>query len=275
MAAAMTKDWIQNQCKKYQQYRTPTLNDRLYLQNQGFSIIENLEEYTEVKTVYLECNCIESLSGLQLMTKLRNLVLHKNNIGAIEHLDNLKMLDSLDLSDNMLTKLENLACCPILTSLNVSNNHLKTSESIDHLKKCINLKVLDLSKNNLEDGEHLLEVLKSLPSLSCLYLSGNPCLREIPNYRKTVISSLPGLKHLDHTPVFWSERIYADAWAKDGDKGIEAARDVVHNNIRENERLQFEGMRRLREQAVQERMTSIETPLLQFDDEELNPKPLI
>jgi hypothetical protein len=34
-------------------------------------------------------------------------------------------------------------------------------------------------------------------------------------------------------------------------------------------------MRKLREQAVQERMVSIETPLLQFDDDELNPKPFI
>lgn len=42
----MTKDWIQDQCKKYKQYQMPSLNDRLYLQNQGFSIIENLEEYT-------------------------------------------------------------------------------------------------------------------------------------------------------------------------------------------------------------------------------------
>jgi hypothetical protein len=46
MAAIMTKEWIQDQCKKYQQYQTPILNDRLYLQNQGFSVIENLEEYT-------------------------------------------------------------------------------------------------------------------------------------------------------------------------------------------------------------------------------------
>ena len=52
MASIITKEWIQEQCKKYQQYRTPSLNDRLYLQNQGFSLIENLEEYT-VRLVYM------------------------------------------------------------------------------------------------------------------------------------------------------------------------------------------------------------------------------
>lgn len=46
MAAIMSKVWLQEQCKKYKQYHSPHLNDKLYLQNQGFSAIENLEEYT-------------------------------------------------------------------------------------------------------------------------------------------------------------------------------------------------------------------------------------
>lgn len=29
---------------------------------------------------------------------------------------------------------------------------------------------------------------------------------------QTLISMLPGLKHLDHSPVFWTEQIYANAW---------------------------------------------------------------
>jgi len=47
--------------------------------------------------------------------------------------------------------------------------------------------MLDLSKNKLEDGEQLIEVLKAMPLLSCLYLSGNPCIKSIPNYRKVMI----------------------------------------------------------------------------------------
>lgn len=58
---------------------------------------------------------------------------------------------------------------------------------LNHFKKRARfVRVLDLSKNKLEDGEHLLEVLKTLPLLSCLYLSGNPCLCNIPNYRKVL-----------------------------------------------------------------------------------------
>lgn len=265
----MSKVWLQEQCKKYKQYHSPHLNDKLYLQNQGFSAIENLEEYTEVKIAYLECNCIESLTGLQHMTKLRTLVAHKNNIKKIEHLNDLKMLDSIDLSDNALAKLENLSCCPKLTSLNVANNHLKTNESIHHLKECNNIRVLDLSHNKLEDGEYVLEVLKTLPFLSCLYLSGNPCVRSISNYRRTLISMLPGLKHLDHSPVFWTEQIYANAWANGGDEAVELAREEVSKTIKEMERTQFEGMRMLQAQAVKERLVPIDATLLQFDENEL------
>jgi hypothetical protein len=58
---------------------------------------------------------------------------------------------------------------------------------LNNFKKWAGLvRVLDLSKNKLEDGEHLVKVLKALPLLSCLYLSGNPCIRNIPNYRKVI-----------------------------------------------------------------------------------------
>ncbi len=54
--------------------------------------------------------------------------------------------------------------------------------------------VLDLSKNKLEDGNGVLKVVKALPVLACLYLSGNPCVSTIPFYRK-----VPPLHHLPCT----------------------------------------------------------------------------
>ncbi len=62
--------------------------------------------------------------------------------------------------------------------------------------------VLDLSKNKLEDGDGVLKVVKALPVLACLYLSGNPCVSTIPFYRK-----VPPLHHLpcttSHTHCTW------------------------------------------------------------------------
>ena len=37
----------------------------------GFEKIENLEAFTKVKSIWLECNCIKKIEGLDHMTGLR------------------------------------------------------------------------------------------------------------------------------------------------------------------------------------------------------------
>jgi hypothetical protein len=49
--------------------------------------------------------------------------------------------------------------------------------------------VLDLSENTLEDGQGVLEVLRAMPNIRCLYLKGNPLVSKLPNYRKVGLSS--------------------------------------------------------------------------------------
>jgi dynein assembly factor 1 len=51
--------------------------------------------------------------------------------------------------------------------------------------------VIDLSKNKLSDPAILEEVFMKLPNLKLLKIEGNPVIRKIPNYRKTMINSLP------------------------------------------------------------------------------------
>lgn len=104
---SMTKENILNSCKKNKLYVTPKLNDVLYLHYQGkiihpkfeprkknnnfiFSIIliclpgyqkiENLDDYSELKCLWLECNAISEICGLDHQTKLRCLYLHNNFI---------------------------------------------------------------------------------------------------------------------------------------------------------------------------------------------------
>lgn len=76
----MTKEAIVKLCKKNSLYTTPRLNDVLYLHYQGYQAIENLEEYTGLKCLWLENNAISEISGLDNQKELRCLFLHNNLI---------------------------------------------------------------------------------------------------------------------------------------------------------------------------------------------------
>ena len=66
------------------------------------------------------------------------------------------------------------------------------------------------------DPPHLaqvLDLLKQLPDLRCLYLKGNPLVTATRHYRKVVIAAIPTLTYLDDRPVFDFERRCAEAWS--------------------------------------------------------------
>ncbi|KAL3698836.1 hypothetical protein R1sor_012912 [Riccia sorocarpa] len=202
MAVVMTKEWLLKHCKERGLYQTPYLNDRLYLQCQAICDIQNLEEYTGVKLLYLEENCLESMNGLQSLKQLQCLI-------------------------------------------------------------------LDLSHNKLNDGNGLLEIAQGLPRLAVMYLTGNPCISRMPHYRKNIIGNIKNLTHLDDRPVFWDERLYAEAWLRGGHEAETAERDRVRQIRADEETKQFESMRRMREQSMEERLHVARPNYLHFDPEEL------
>ena len=71
MSHIMSKSTLQAMCKEHKLYKTPSLNDKLYLNFKGFSMIESLEEYTGLKALFLEGNALDSLEGLPALPELK------------------------------------------------------------------------------------------------------------------------------------------------------------------------------------------------------------
>ncbi|KAF2355974.1 Leucine-rich repeat, partial [Trinorchestia longiramus] len=212
----MTKTRLKRLCRDHQLYLTPAMNDVLYLHYQGFNKVENLDEYTDLKCLWLHNNHLHDLtSGLAHLVKLKALYLHHNRIVVMRGLETLTSLVTLNLCHNFITKLELIGSLPHLQTLEVSHNKLSTTDSISILPSCRSLSCLDLSHNHLSDPTvvHVLQVLAGVVQLHVLQLQGNPCVGKVPHYRYSVTAKCQSLTYLDDRPVFPVDRAAAEAWS--------------------------------------------------------------
>ena len=223
-------------CSDFKQYyRTHELNEILYLHYKSFKKIENLYTFTNLKVLYLEGNAISKIEGLEKLVNLTSLYLHENCIEKIEGLDTLIHLANLNLSDNLIKKIEGLKGCQNLSNLLLKRNRigiqgLKDVEGLLELGK--EFTVLDISDNLIEDPNIVTEILAKIPDLRVIYLSGNECVRKIPNYRKTLISKIDSLKYIDDKPIFEDEKRFALAFAKGGYAEEKKERERYREEIR-------------------------------------------
>lgn len=236
MSSEITTKLLKDLCKQHQLYNTPSINDKLYLHYHGFTRICNLEEFIGLKALWLEGNALSKIEGLENQKLLRSLFLHENLIEIIEGLENQLELDSLNLSKNSISKIENLSHMTQLTSLNLAYNKLSIKEDIDHVLLIPSLQTLDLQHNRINDIR-IVEVFENMVDLRVLYLLGNPVVKEIKHYRKTIISKCKQLKYLDDRPVFEEERRRVTAWAKAFEvSGIEAANEAEREELKQIKR---------------------------------------
>ena len=170
------RELFKKEHKKY--YRTPWLNDKLYLHYKGFSRMKNMEQFTELKCLYFEGNGCDSLLGLENCKMMMSLFVQENCITKIEGLDTLKDLRQVNLTNNMIKKVEGLENCTSLDTLYLKGNRLGQSpegdiESLKGLLERPTLTCIDISDNYLTDPEILPEIFAKMQQLRVIYSLNN------------------------------------------------------------------------------------------------------
>lgn len=251
----MTKEEIRLTCLENDGYDSPELNDKLYLHFRGFKRIENLEEYTACKALWLDSNGIDTIENLEALVELRCLYLGKNLISNVSGLSTLQHLSTIDLSYNRITMVMGLSSCPNLQSVNLSRNALTDAASIAHLADCPALQSLDLTHNRLA-GEEILGVLASIPKLANLSVNGND-LAKLPSFRKRLVFKCGRkLGYLDR-PVDEVEHVAATAFAEGGIEAERAAKQAFRDAERAKKLDESAAFRQWQEQQREQRKADL------------------
>lgn len=252
----MDADTLRELCLDNDGYETPELNDSLYAHFRGFQRIEGLEAYYNLKALWLESNGLSKIENLEHLVSLRCLYLSKNLIEKVENLHTLRELNTLDLSENHIQSLAGLAQLPNLLSLNVSRNRLTTSADLQELAQCPLLNNIDISHNLIEDPETL-SVLKAVPALKALRITGNPVVSSTRSFRKTYIAALPQLSFLDR-PIFPIERASVTAWQSGGVEAEREAKRAFVNRENDERRCNLQEFRDWQAQVRERRIKELE-----------------
>ena len=240
-------------------YATPSLNDVLVLSNRGFTQwVEPggdgddanpfpLTPYAPaLLALHADGNGFTLLPSSPLsFPRLACLFLQCNGLASLAGLATLApSLVTLDVSSNALTSLTGLP--PTLATLRATANPSlgagdDDATALAGLTACPSLATLDLAHCGLSDADALLSLLTHLPSLRCLYVTGNPVTSSLP--RRTLVAACPGLAYVNDSPVFGGERAAANAWRNRGDDAAAEAATAWSEAERKRVALVEDGLR--------------------------------
>ncbi|XP_064599995.1 leucine-rich repeat and IQ domain-containing protein 1-like [Liolophura sinensis] len=144
-------------------------------------------------------NHLQSLEDIDKLCLLQTLVLTGNNMLEFPVLSNHVLLQNLLLDDNSITSLDSLqsSWLPCLKVLNLAQNSIP---DLGQMSSFVVLKDLDVSNNQLLDGEEMLKSLMLCRHLERLCVEGNPGGEE-STFLSRACSQFKRLSLVDNQPV--------------------------------------------------------------------------
>lgn len=123
---------------------------------------------------------------------------------------------TLNLSHNRIKKIDGLADLVSLKTLDVSHNLIVDIADCEQVVELPALTNLDLRDNQIDTHKEIPSFFAQMDRLTCLYLAGNPCVRLVSQYRRTMTVCMKSLYYLDEKPIFEDERLCAEAFTRGG-----------------------------------------------------------
>lgn len=245
----MTKSKILECCKKHDLYIYPELNDTLYLHYEGFPKIKNLDEFVNLKSLWLNNNQITIIENLSSLKQLTSLNLQNNLITDITGLEDLTNLNSLMLSNNCISKVSGLSNLKNLVTFEIDYNQVKTADLLKGILECPSISVLNIVHNQMDDPE-IIEVLSQMPNLKVLRMDCNPIVPHTKSYRRQMTLKCQKLQYLDDAQITDEDRLLVDAWSSGGKKAEMIARQQLKEKKREKEEKDFKDFRKMQRDAM-------------------------
>ena len=167
----------------------------LQLLGQEVESLEGLKCCQHLENLWIVEASLQSMAGLQHLQKLRHVHLYSNRLTAISHIFHLTNLQVLWLADNSITSLDGLASQVSLMELNVASNPInQVNGALAHM---LQLQVLNLSHTDVASFREI-AALAALTSLRELHFNdpnwGPAPLSKLANYQTMALYKLPQLE---------------------------------------------------------------------------------